>query len=375
MDFKISILALGKAGANIAQSFDDYVSQVYYINSHRDEMELLEGDFYDEGVDYNMDTYNNPVKLCIDGAGTGRSPAVGNRFAEHHRASIEDFLRYSFEGHDKMVLVFVGGGGGTGTGFAPTVCEILSELGVKFGIVYTMPLKQEGSPTIPNAINGLNTLVKSLKGKRVAPFFIVDNQMIYDEYERSGNYWEAINERISQILLFTRLFDNGASDLSTFNTLDEREFVRIFRLVRSGAIGFNDIKKFTIDLNDVKTSFNEGLKETNMSTVKGYDYRSSEGLLVVVEKPDEMTDQQSEKLDEFFTLVSNKYRGKRMLKSVVNGEGKDFVCNILFSGLDAPKYLERIQKDANKLIETGKKRKEAKVSVSGVKFQDDFVDY
>ena len=375
MKQKISILALGKAGSKIAKAFDGYAANTFYINSHKEEMDLLEGNYFIPGEEaYDGE---NAVKLCVDGAGTGRSPNLGQKLANKHRESVFDFISHAFEGYKGIVLVTVGGGGGSGTGFAPVVAEILEELRIKFGFIYTLPLKSEGSPAIPNAANGLNNLVSVLKGTRVAPFFLFDNELMLSEIgEGHDDYWEIINERIAKIMMFTDLLNEDSTDITSFNTFDEREFNRIFRLVKGGNdIGFNDIKSFGLDVDNVAESFKLGMKETSMTTMKGYEYPSAAGLLVVVERPRLFDNDDNTAITELFDLISRKYKGKTMLKSVVKTDAEVHTVNILFSGMNTPTFVNKFITQAKKLLETGKRKRDAKARVSAVKFDDDFSDF
>lgn len=374
---ELRILALGNGGARIAQAFDYYSEKTYYINTHKNEMDLFEGDYYEDHIDYDVKSGLEPIKLCVgDGDGTGRSPKVGDMFANKNKEDIDAFVHHSFAGYDGIVLVAIGGGGGSGTGLAPVVCQLLEVHNIKFGVIYTLPLKSEGSPTIPNAINGLNNLVRSLKGSRVAPFFIIDNQLMYEEEKLPANYWEAINERISTIMMFNDLSESEMTDISTFNTLDERELKRIFRLVKPNEVGFADIKSFELDHKDITESFKVGMKETSLGTVKGYDYRSASGLLVVVEKSVNADEKVSKAIDEFFDLLSRRFKGKRMLKSVVSTDSKTCTANILFTGMNLPSRVDRLNKEATKLVERGNKKVLAKTKVSSVKgWDDEFEDF
>ena len=370
---EIQLLALGRGGGNIARSFDRYIEKIFYMNSHREEMDLLEGEYYTNDKD---DDVINVTKLCIDGGGTGRSPNFGERLAGKYRDLMTDFIEYSFSGFNGIILVVIGGGGGSGTGFAPTVCEILTELNMKFGIIYTLPLKQEGSPTVPNAINGLKTLVTNLKGSRVAPFFIIDNEMLFKEGKKTANYWDGINERIAKLMLFTELAEEADTDIGTFNTLDSRELQRIFRMVKHGSdIGFNDMKSFDIDIDNVGDSFKYGMKETSLSMIKGFDYPSAEGMLVVVERPRKSKDSNVEQVNELFELIFRRFRGKKMLKSVVMTDAKCYRMNILFSGMNPPSYINKVITSTKKMLENARKKRVAKATVVKVRFDDEFVDY
>jgi cell division GTPase FtsZ len=370
---RLRLICIGKGGAGVGRAFESFAEKMYYLNTHKDEMDLLEGDYFSKGNKRNKD---EQIKLCIDGSGTGRSPGFAETLAQENKHTIRDFLEATVEGYDGFLIVTIGGGGGTGTGFAPVVCGILDELRVKFGVIYTLPLNQEGSPTIPNSINGLHNLVKVLKGTKVSPFFIVDNQLLFEEEEHTVNHWQAINERISKIMLFLNLTEAESTDIETFNTLDEREFVRIFRLMRAGNdVGFNDIKSFKISLADIEEGFKEGMKETNLSMAKGYDYASCEGMLVVVERPRKHGSDDVVPINELFELISRKFKGKRMLKSVVNTDTRDYKVNILFSGMNLPTRINKLNTTAKKLIEKGKTKREAKATASSVNFKDDFEDW
>lgn len=374
--FKVKILALGKAGSNISKSFEEHVDKTYYINTHKEEMEQLSGDFFVHDRDYTDPRFseNNPVKLCVDGKGTGRSPNLGDMIARNNRDVIEKFILNSFS-KDDMIIVMVGGGGGSGTGFAPLVSAILSEHDFKFGVIYTLPLRQEGSPTIPNAINGLDNLVRALRGSKVAPFFIIDNQLIYEEEGASvgDNFWKKINDKIANILLFTRLLDEDAVTLDGINTLDEREFIRIFRLNKQGNdIGFSDIKSFQFNPEDAIDSFKLGLKETSMSTARGYDYLSAEGMLVVIERPESDAGKSNAKIADLMDFIARRYAGKKLLQSTVSSANDEYRVNILFAGLNAPVALNKISARAESLIEKGKSKREKKASIKSIKFVDEF---
>lgn len=372
---QISILALGKSGSNIANNWSDEIEDIYYINTHRAEMKLLPGDFFDSNIDYEKPLNKRliPRKLCVDGRGTGRSPKTGRLLAENNSDDIEAFIDYNFNDYKGLILIVVGGGGGSGTGFAPVVAEKLSERGLSFGMIYTLPLTNEGIPTIPNAINGLSDILTNLDGKKISPFFLIDNELLMSEVGEGKEFWSPVNDRIKKIMLFASLVNRDITDVSGFNTLDEREFVRMFRLIKSnGKIGFNDIKSFPLDINDVTGSLRDGMKNTSMSFINGFDYVSSEGLLVAIEQPEEHGDD-SGSFNELFDLIAKKYKGKRILKSVVPSD--EYRVNILFSGLNTPTRIKKLNEMSSKLVKTGKKKRTDKVKTSNVKgFEDDFDD-
>lgn len=374
---KISILALGKSGSNIADYWKEYAEKIYYINTHEGEMKSLPGDFFIQDSDSSASSKSqkNPIKLCVDGRGTGRSPKTGRVLAEKNYNIITEFLSYHFDRYKGLVIVVVGGGGGSGTGFAPIVCEILNEMRtVNFGIIYTLPMEHEGIPTMPNALNGLNDLTSSLKGVKVAPFMLIDNELLMGaEGKGEENYWGAINNQITNIMLFADLAEREVSDIGLFNTVDPREVVRTLRKTKSnGSVGFTDIKSFDLNIDDPIASFNEGMKEHSQSFVEGYDYLSSAAIMVVIEQPETRDDKKQ--LSELFDYISKKkFKGKDLLKATVASDS--YRVNVLFTGLNAPTRLTKLSKLTDKLLAQGKEKRPDKAKPTNVKgFNDDFED-
>lgn len=349
---------------------------VYYINTHKSEMKLLPGDFFESDRNYNdaKSKALKPIKLCIgDGRGTGRSPKAGRTLAESSTESIHKFIEHHFKDYKNgLVILLIGGGGGSGTGMAPVVGRIMHEMKIPTGIVYTLPLENEGIPTIPNALEGLSNLERELSDYKVAPFFIVDNELLMEEEgENPDNFWQNINDRIATIMLFTQLLGREISDVGTFNTIDEREFLRIFRMSKAnGHMGYNDIKSFEFDIKDPVTSFREGMKETSMSVCSGYDYQSAEGILVAIEQPD-VHKGDSDALNVLFNEISKKFKGKRILKSVIPSD--EYRVNILFSAMNAPLRVKKLNEKASKLLAAGKKKREVKAKAAPVRgYEDEF---
>ncbi len=103
-------------------------------------------------------------KMLTKGLGAGSIPKVGEEAAKESESEIKKAAENS-----DMIFITCGLGGGTGTGSAPVVAEIAKKSGALTVAVVTMPFKMEGQKRYENAVQGLDSLRKSVDTLIVIP--------------------------------------------------------------------------------------------------------------------------------------------------------------------------------------------------------------
>jgi len=124
-----------------------------------------------KGVDFavcntdNQALESNPIPLKLqlgpnltEGMGAGSMPEVGKQSCIE---SIDDVRKF-LESDTKMLFITAGMGGGTGTGAAPIIAKAAKEMGILTVAIVTLPFKFEGLKRRTQAMEGLESLKKSV---------------------------------------------------------------------------------------------------------------------------------------------------------------------------------------------------------------------
>lgn len=159
----IRFLAVGAAGANVAQMLEKRGYKTYYINLAKQDLDLI----------------NSPNKLHIkngEGASKNRDKAK-----EVLSESIDDVLMtLDNQITEKYVFVVFSLGGGTGSGDGPFLASVIAENpNKKVGLILILPSMEESLQARMNAYNALSEIIP-LKNN-LGSIFILDNNKRSDK--------------------------------------------------------------------------------------------------------------------------------------------------------------------------------------------------
>lgn len=156
MKNKISFVAVGQAGGNIGQLFEEKGYAVLYINTSQEDLDTLEGAKF---------KYHVP-----GGEGCNK---------DRHKAKqliIDDFDNIAREIESKakadMVFAIFASGGGTGSGAGPMLADLLIGEGMDIGVVTVIPSPEE---SVKSHINSYECFSELAGIQQTAACFILDN--------------------------------------------------------------------------------------------------------------------------------------------------------------------------------------------------------
>lgn len=287
------VIGAGQGGCRIAAEFAD----VFKI--HGRYLNVADVDFGDLRVPRSH-------TLVVGGEGTGRDPTVGEQVARDFIDDIRTFLGDSIclvEDGAETVLLCIGGGGGSGTGMLFPILEFLVDFNegvLDIFLLYTMPQKKEGIPAKPNALRGLNRVIREyMKGdvSNQISVMLVDNDFCRDKYkshtrEIGSGYWTNVNRGIAKALRrFLSLTD--AEKMSKVDmtagsgALDYAELYRVMYFKR----GFVDIREARVEVTDLQGGVDLYKKElskkirTSSMVFGSLDIRTTKAYVVLVAMP------------------------------------------------------------------------------------------
>jgi cell division protein FtsZ len=151
----IKVVGVGSGGVNAVNTMiTQKVGGVDFIAMNTD-VQHLESSQADVTIDLA-----GPTR----GRGAGGDPMKGREAAIQERHRIEEFLRGS-----DMVVLATGLGGGTGTGATPVVGEMARAMDILTVAVVTLPFGWEGDTKMRVAMEGLESIKKSVDAYVVIP--------------------------------------------------------------------------------------------------------------------------------------------------------------------------------------------------------------
>ncbi|MDR2056972.1 MAG: cell division protein FtsZ [Dysgonamonadaceae bacterium] len=161
----IKVVGVGGGGGNaVTHMYKEGIHNVSFVLCNTDN-QVLAGSEIPTKVQLGIKT--------TEGLGAGGIPEVAKKAAEE---SLEDLKKMLSDG-TKMVFITAGMGGGTGTGAAPVIAGIAKKMGIlTVGIV-----------TIPFVFEGVDKILKALKGveemeKNVDALLVINNERLREIY-------------------------------------------------------------------------------------------------------------------------------------------------------------------------------------------------
>ena len=156
MKNKIAFVAVGQAGGNIGQLFEDRGFNVLYINTSQEDLDTLEHAKY---------KYHIP-----GGEGCNKNRRKAKQLV------IDDFDRIAAEIETKikadLTFVIFASGGGTGSGAGPMLIDLLIDEGRAIGAITIVPGQNE---SVKAHINSYDCFSELTEIARTAACFILDN--------------------------------------------------------------------------------------------------------------------------------------------------------------------------------------------------------
>ncbi|MDN4617655.1 plasmid replication protein [Paenibacillus sp. PsM32] len=122
----------------------------------------------------------NVKKLLLKGyeRGVGRDIVLGQKAFEDNQELIKESVISYFKDRD-YIFISCGLGGGTGTGALLEAIRLLHTSGFagRFGLLLTLPRRNEGRKVLSNALQRLQTLKRAMSG--LGAIIIVDNEQLF----------------------------------------------------------------------------------------------------------------------------------------------------------------------------------------------------
>ena len=314
------IIGAGEAGGRIAQEFSyQGFKRVIAINTAKADL---------DGLDLSdSDKFMIPV---TNGQGAGKNPNVVRNAADTFYDDLLKFIQSKAVGVE-YVIVCIGGGGGSGGGLGTVIAEIVAQLGIPVGMVYTLPLMNESTLVFVNALDNLKEVHANAQSAALSPLIIVDNNKLVSEFSpTAANFWSPLNSAIVTVI---RKFNEYSQKPSKFiSALDRQDLKRLLSTGGTCAIGSfdlgEDFDETKIDQEVYSHFFMDGF---NLKTA------SACGLIIVGSEQALQTSQAAKIITSTFDTVSGYLEGGMFFRGVYSDENVKYLkAYILFNGLVLP---------------------------------------
>ena len=164
-------------------------------------------------------------KLIIGtGKGAAKNWKEGMDASIQSRNNIRELIKRGLTPETDVVLITAGEGGGSGSGIAPTVAEIIGELGKTCIAIVTLPFETESVKTKVNAAMGLDQLYRK---EALKALICIDNDKITAHFPQktiTEAYEEVNRAAIGTFINLLKL----AKRPSRADRIDESEMASIF---------------------------------------------------------------------------------------------------------------------------------------------------
>lgn len=180
MKDKIAFVAIGQAGGNIGQLFEERGFSVLYLNTSEEDLATLSGAKYKYHI------------TCGEGCNKDRRKAK--------QLVIDDYDKIAAEMDAKIkadiIFVVFASGGGTGSGAGPMLCDLLIDDGKTVGAVTVLPALDE---SIKSHVNAYECFAELTKIDGLSACFILDNE--------NGNKLDLNKEFVEDFTAFVEIPD------------------------------------------------------------------------------------------------------------------------------------------------------------------------
>ena len=165
-------------------------------------------------------------KLLIGtGKGAARDWRQGMEASIQSRNNVRELIKKTLTPETDIILITAGEGGGSGSGIAPTVAEIIGELGKTCIAIVTLPFETESVKTKVNAAMGLDQLYRK---EALRALICIDNDKITAHFPQktiTEAYEEVNRAAIGTFINLLKL----AKKPSKADRIDESELASIFK--------------------------------------------------------------------------------------------------------------------------------------------------
>lgn len=347
------IIGAGEAGGRIAEEFyNQGFSNVIAINTAKVDLDGLN----------NLSEEKKLLISVTNGEGAGKDPSVVRKAIDMYYNDVTEFIKSKINGQESA-LICIGGGGGTGSGLGIVLAEIVNNLGINVGMIYTLPIKNESPLVFVNALQNLNEIYDNVKNAAISPFIIVDNNELYARYNSSVvNFWKPINNAIVQII---KNFNEYSKQTSKYiSALDRKDLKKVLSVGGSCAIG-------NVEILNVDTSDSIMEKIQKCFFMSGFELSSfkSAGVIVTGSEETLASVESAQFLNTIFDKVALLGGGMFFRGVYAEPDVKFLKISVIFNGMTLPE--ERIN-DMIKDINVGyTKIKSQENRLDGVFFEVD----
>ncbi len=316
----VLIIGAGEAGGRIAQEFSfQGFHNVVAINSAKTDLDGLE-----------LDDSSKLLIPVTRGGGAGKDPNIVRNAIDEFYDDVLRFVREKAQ-NTSSVLVCIGGGGGTGGGLGIVIAQIVAELGLPVGVVYTLPLMNESTLVFVNALDNLKEIHQNAQDAAISPLIIVDNNKLVQEFTpTAANFWGPLNSAIVKVV---RKFNEYSQKPSKYiSALDRQDLKRLL-----GTGGVCAIGAFDVSEEDAGEAIDAKVFEHFF--MDGFDLKSASacGAIVVGADKTLQTSASAKSINLVFDKISGYLDGGMFFRGVYNDENVKFLrVYVLFNGLTLP---------------------------------------
>jgi cell division GTPase FtsZ len=315
----ILVIGAGEAGGRIAQEFSfQGFKKVVAINSAKSDL---------DGLDIDV---SEKLLIPITRGGAGKDPNVIRNAIDSFYDDVLRFIREKSR-DASSVIVCVGGGGGTGGGLGIVIAQIVSEIGLPVGMIYTLPLMNESTLVFVNALDNLKEIHQNAQNASISPLIIIDNNKLVKEFTpTAANFWAPLNSAVVGVV---RKFNEYSQKPSKFiSALDTQDLKRLLSTGGVCAIGSFDIGE---DFDESKIDEEVG----GHFFMDGFslDTASACGVIIVGSEKALQTSSSTKSINLVFDKVSKYLDGGMFFRGVYADDNVRYLrVYILFNGLTLP---------------------------------------
>ena len=157
MKKKIAFIAIGQAGGNIGQLFEERGFSVLYLNTSEEDLSTLKTAKYKYHITGG------------EGCNKDRKKAKQLVIDDYDQIAAEMDAKLAAE----IIFVVFASGGGTGSGAGPMLCDLLLDDGKTVGAVTVIPALDE---SVKSHVNSYECFAELTKIEGLASCFILDNE-------------------------------------------------------------------------------------------------------------------------------------------------------------------------------------------------------
>jgi cell division GTPase FtsZ len=360
ISLKFGFLGLGMGGCSIAAACADiemakknlkYPYTSLLINTNKVDLDKVEAK-------------NSLIEKMVigDGKGAGRDLTVGEEIFKENKEHILKKVKTQFEGSD-FIWIVAGLGGGTGTGSIIQAAELLYRNGFqkRFGLILTLPRKNEGRTVLSNALERLQTITK-LMSTALGSIIVVDNQKLYDYYTEFqpnasvSDYLKFSNQYVAETLHELNIVTASFKPYGEYH-FDSSEFENLIKTP-----GILHLSKFGIPANTIDTeqslTYVKKLEEHIQNGVlsDGYNLGKASRLAIsiVSDVPKRIFNMQfsnaiEQKIEEISPIATE--RPVAQYQYEVKNNRSDVYFYAVFAGLSLPSSIKELIDENNRLEE------------------------